>query len=158
MRQPQISHSKTAISVLILVVLGLHAVPVVFYEDRRQTLWPFLTWTMYSNSRPPGPIEARKTRIIGITLKGRREEVTSGLVGLPGPTVVDLYTRPMRQGDSSAAQRLLHRINSKREDPFVELRLEVEQYSLTDGGVVVQEAPTITYRVDAPQSKRWELR
>jgi hypothetical protein len=138
---------------MILAILGLHAAPVIFYQGRRQTLWPFLTWTMYSNSRPPGPIEARKTRIIGVTVQGRPEEVTSQLVGLPPHTVAELYTSPMRRGDSSAARRLLRRINSKRADPFVELRLQVESYMLTDGGVVKREAPGITYRVGTPESR-----
>jgi hypothetical protein len=153
MRQPQITHPKVAISALILIILGLHVVPVIFYQGRRQTGWPFLTWTMYKNSRPAGPIEARRTRTIGITQSNRREEVGSGLVGLPGPTVVELYVRPMRQGDSSAAQQLLRRINRKRADPFVELRVEVTQYTLTDRGVVSQEDPAITYRIDSSQPR-----
>lgn len=147
------THSKVAISVLILVVIGLHAVPVILYEGRAQTLWPFLTWAMYKNSRPRGPIEARKTRLVGITRTGKQEAVTSRLVGLPPATVADMYARPMREGDSLAAQRLLKRINSDRKDPFVEVRLELEQYRLTGSGVVKQEVAPIIYRAGPPPSQ-----
>jgi hypothetical protein len=149
MSRSGITHSKPAISTLIAVILALHFVPVVFYEGRRQTLWPFLTWTMYKNSRPPGPIEARKTRVIGVTRQSREEEVTARLAGLPAPTLVDLYTGPMRQGDSAAARRLFSRLNARRVDSLVQLRVEVENFRLTDTGVVSRRAPDISYHLDA---------
>ena len=47
---------KTRISLFIVVIIALHAVPVLSYERGRQTRWPFLSWTMYAKSFPPGPI------------------------------------------------------------------------------------------------------
>ena len=51
---------KTRISLFILLIIGLHAVPVVFYQGERQTRWPFLAWAMYSQSYPAGPITVAK--------------------------------------------------------------------------------------------------
>ena len=44
--------NKTGISVFILLVLGLHAIPVLFYQGDRQTRWPFLAWAMYESPFP----------------------------------------------------------------------------------------------------------
>ncbi|MBA3345544.1 MAG: hypothetical protein H0T44_09650 [Gemmatimonadales bacterium] len=54
----------------------------------------------------------------------------------------------MWAGDSSAAQQLFRRLNLKRQDPFVELRLESERYTVTESGIAKEENPTITYRVE----------
>jgi hypothetical protein len=147
-----VHQSKAVISVLILLVIGLHAVPVVWYEGRAQTLWPFLTWAMYKNSRPPGPIEARQTRIIGVTSRGQRRAVTPTLVGLPRFTFTQMYTKRMRGGDSSAAHQLISRLNANRKESFVEVRIESQTYRLTDGGIVVQENPVVTFRPDSSPS------
>jgi hypothetical protein len=139
---------KVLISILILLVIGLHAVPVLLYQGKNQTRWPFLTWAMYAKSRPPGPVVATRSRIMGLTLKGEAERVTGTLLGLPTATLGRRYLQPMKEGDSSTARQLFSRLNRNREDPFVELRIEGETYTATDTGVVKQDNPVITYRLD----------
>jgi hypothetical protein len=149
MRQP-----KLLISVFILLMIGLHFVPVLRRgQGARNIFWPFLTWTMYKDSRPPGPIEARKRRLIGITSKGQAEEVTAKVVGLGPPALARRYLQPMLAGDSSAAQQLISRLNLRREDPFIELRMEGERYTVTDAGIVKEDIPVITYRVHPSESR-----
>jgi hypothetical protein len=147
MRQP-----KIWISILIIVAVGVHAVPVL-YRPMQKRLWPILDWGMYKESRPAGPIQANKLRVIGITLKGESQPITPYLVGSSGLALRGLYTKPMWDGDSSAARRLVRRLNRGRADPFVELRLESEKYLVTDTGVVKQENPVITYRVDPSEGR-----
>jgi hypothetical protein len=143
MREP-----KTLISIAIILVILLHAAPLL-YSAERKTMWPFLDWAMYKESRPAGPIRAFKKHVVGITAQGQREPVTTELAGVSITSLNMLYVQPMWTGDSSAAQRLLQRLNRKRQDPFVELRLESETYTVTDSGVTRQENPALVYRADA---------
>jgi hypothetical protein len=147
------SRSKTFVSMLILLVIGLQLVPAISFEGPRQTRWPFLMWSMYKNAHQPGPIQALKHRVVGVTRTGTKEEITGSLVGLPRPTVGRMYFRPMQAGDSAAARRLLSRINRNREDPFVELRLESETFTVTDTGIVREDNPVMTYKADPPKSR-----
>ncbi len=135
------------ISLAILLVIGLHTAPF-FRPDLRKQLWPFLDWTMYKDSRGAGPIQANKRRIVGATARGDSQAVTPYLIGSSAWALLTLYTRPMWAGDSSAAQQLFRRLNLKRQDPFVELRLESERYTVTETGIVKQENPDITYQID----------
>ena len=137
--------SKAWVSIFILLVIMLHAVPVLSPLLKKRT-WPFLDWTMYSKSRPPGPIQAEKRRIIGVTSTGRKEHVTPFLVGLSPFVLRASYEQPMWRGDSSAARQLFTRLNLQRRDPFVELRLESEMYTVTDTGLFKQKKPVATYR------------
>jgi hypothetical protein len=143
MREP-----KTLISIAVILVILLHAAPLL-YRAERKTMWPFLDWAMYKDSRPPGPIRAYKKRIMGITVRGQRESVTTDLTGVSITSFNMLYLQPMWTRDSSAAWQLLRRLNRERQDSFVELRLESETYTVTDSGVVREENPVITYRADA---------
>jgi hypothetical protein len=147
MRQP-----KIWVSIFILLIIALHAVPAL-NRDLKKRVWPFLDWAMYKDSRPAGPIQAKKKRIVGLTLKGQKEEVTPFLVGSSGFALQALYEQPMWNGDSSAAQRLFRRVNLKREDPFVEFRLESATYTVTDTGVVEEDNPVVTYRAGLPPSR-----
>jgi hypothetical protein len=72
---------KTLISIVILLVIGLHAVPVLYHSERG-TLWPFMQWAMYKNSRRPGPIDVHQRRILAITSQGQTDTVTPHLLGL----------------------------------------------------------------------------
>jgi hypothetical protein len=144
--------TKLFISILILLVLALHAVPVL-HAGLRKRMWPFMVWSMYKNSRPAGPIKAYKRRIIAITAKGQRERVTGELVGSTGFAVSRQYTGLLANGDSSAAQDLFRRLNPVRKDPFVELHLEGESYTVTDTGVVKQRIPVLIYRPDSLKSR-----
>jgi hypothetical protein len=111
--------------------------------------WPFLLWTMYKDSRPPGPIQTRATRLMGVTSAGNPQVLTADIVGLPMPTIAKLYIKRMRAGDSLAAQQLFRRINAHSPDPFVEIRIETSMYRLTDSGVVLGENPVLTFRADS---------
>jgi hypothetical protein len=146
MRQP-----KLWVSIFIVVVVVLHAVPVLS-AGLRKRVWPFLDWAMYKDSREPGPIMTKKRRVIGVTMKGEKEPVTPYLLGSSPFAMQNLYVVPMLRNDSSAAQQLFKRLNLRREDPFVEFRLESETYTVTDTGVVKQVNPVITYRADPSPS------
>lgn len=142
--------SKTWISVLILLVLGLHAVPVLSYQGARQTRWPFLAWAMYARSYPPGPIVVTMRRMMATSASGREEPVTSAMAGLPEPTFRNGYLAPLWRGDSTPASDLIQRLNRGRTDPIVQLRLEGEQFTLVDSGVVKQPIPVVTVGAPAP--------
>jgi hypothetical protein len=145
--------SKLLVSILIVLAIGLHAVPAIARQGGRQVMWPFLVWSMYKESRPPGPVTADKRRLMAVTADGRQEEVADNLTGFSRPALGRSYIQPMMAGDSAAARRLLLRINRGRADPFVELRLEVERYTIADTGLVRQDNPVITYRLDPSDTK-----
>lgn len=148
MRQP-----KTLISILILLVIGLHAVPVVLDRGNRQILWPFMVWAMYKDSRPPGPITMWKSRIVGVTANGDSVGVTRSLLGVSSFALVRMYTRPLLMGDSAVAQQLISQLNRQRQDPVVELRVNRETYTATDTGIVRKDDPTISYRPHPSRSR-----
>ena len=143
MREP-----KVWISGLIILILGLHALPVLSYEGYRQTRWPILTWAMYAKSFPPGPIQTTRRRIMGTTSTGETEELTARLVGMSAIGLGKGYIQPLWIGDSLAARRLLGRVNRDRQDPFVEVWVEGERYTLSDSGIVKQDLHGTVYRVD----------
>lgn len=149
MRQPQLWAS-----VLIVLALGLHAVPAIQRPGVKMVTWPFLVWGMYKESRGPGPITADKRRIIGVTASGHRGELEGDVTGLSLPTLGRDFMRPMMDGDSVAARRLFQRINTGRSDPFVELRVEVERYTITDTGLVRKDNPVMAYRLDPADATR----
>lgn len=135
------------ISVLIVLVIGLHALPVVSYRGHRQSTWPFLAYAMYAASFPPGPIATNERRLIGTTAAGDTVWLTPLVVGISGPAMVKSYLRPLSMGDSATAARLFQRINARRHVPLVTIRLEGERSTLTDTGVVVDPYPTVTYHL-----------
>jgi hypothetical protein len=141
-------HRQLFISLLILLIIGLHALPVLQkLQGERQTFWPFMAWGMYKNSRAPGPIQTEIRRVIAITAKGERATVTTRLSGLSSYAFERMYLKPMLIGDSFAADRLAGRLNLQRQDPFVELRLESETYKITDSGIFKEDNPPMTYQV-----------
>jgi hypothetical protein len=142
---------KTGVSVFIILVLALHALPVLSYQGVRQTRWPFLAWAMYAKSYPPGPIVVTIRRIFGVSTDGRRREVTPYLVGLSGPAFRNTYLLPLENGDSAVARRLANTVNREGRDIMAQLRLETTQYRLVDSGVVVDTAPPVTFPVAAAQ-------
>jgi hypothetical protein len=145
--------SKLYISIFILLMIGLHALPVILRQGQRQTLWPFLAWAMYKDSRPPGPIQAEQRHVFVVTAEGVREEVTPSLVGLSVPALGRTYVRLMLADDSSAARDLVTRLNVGRGDPYVELFLDVQRYTVSDTGLVREHRPVIAYRF-APTEAR----
>lgn len=139
---------RALISTTIVLVIGLHAVPVI-YRAERGTLWPFMQWAMYKSSSPPGPIQTQTRRIVAMSTSGREEEVTPALLGLSVTVLEGWYLRPMGVGDSTAAGRLMDRLNRVTGDSIVAVRLESALYTVTDTGVARQDKPAITYRVSA---------
>jgi hypothetical protein len=139
---------KLFISIFIILVIGLHALPVLQrLQGESQTVWPVMAWGMYRNSRNPGPIQTRQTRLIGTTSTGNEFEIDSEFSGLSFNALTRLYLRPMREGDDSAARQLADRLNRHREDPFVAFRMENETYTVTDSGIVKEHKPATIYRV-----------
>jgi hypothetical protein len=144
MRQP-----KVWISLLILLIVGLHALPVLSYQGHMQTRWPFLTWAMYARSYPPGPIRVVQRSLIGATAAGEEVEVTPQVVGLSKSSFRNAYLVPLARHDSAVARELLERLNATREAPLVSVRVEELWSTLSDSGVVREERPVAFYSTDA---------
>jgi hypothetical protein len=141
MREPKV----VWISILILVIIGLHALPVLSWQGHRQTRWPILSWAMYAKSYPPGPIEVLTRRMIATAESGAEEEIKAWLAGLPFPAFRNAYLVPMSRHDSAAPRALLAQLNKGRSDRLVALRLVQVRSTLTDTGVVREELPVINY-------------
>ena len=137
---------RTFISLVILLVIGLHAAPVLLHAERG-TLWPFMRWTMYHNSRKPGPIDVRQRRLLAITRSGAVDTVTPYLVGLSITVLKQEYLGPIGVGDFSSVPELLERLNRGRTDSVAELRLESQTWTVTDSGIARTQNPVVTYRV-----------
>ena len=147
-------HRRTLVSSGILLVIALHAVPVV-YRPERSTLWPILHWAMYKDSKPAGPITTFIRETFAVSASGKREVVDPHLTGLSNFALAKLYFRPMLKGDRDASANLLARLNEERKvDPFVELRMESAQYTVTDSGIVKEDLPLISYRAQPSDSNR----
>jgi hypothetical protein len=136
---------RALISATIVLVIGLHAVPVI-YRAERGTLWPFMQWAMYKSSSPPGPIQTQTRRIVATSAAGQEEEVTPEMLGLSITVLESWYLRPMGLGDSTAAVRLMDRLNRDSNDSIVAVRLESAVYTVTDTGVARQDKPPIMFR------------
>jgi hypothetical protein len=137
--------SQVWVSILIVLVIGLHALPVLSYQGQRQTRWPFLAWAMYARSYPPGPIQVVQRRVIGTTASGEEVEITPRLVGLPRPPFRLAYLLPLQRGDTATARELMQRLNRQREKPFVRIAVTVLSSTLSDTGVVREWSPPIVY-------------
>jgi hypothetical protein len=137
---------KTLASIVILVVLGLHLVPLV-YAAERDTIWPFMIWAMYKHSRPAGPVEVNQRHIVAVTASGAQDTVTPELLGLSITILDQRFHRPLMSGDTTAAPRLFERLNRGRSDPYVELRLVSETYTVTDTGLARRENPAVIWRL-----------
>jgi hypothetical protein len=131
-------NGKIWTSLWIVLVISLHAVPVVLRERPNPTTWPWLPWAMYKDSRPAGPIVAERRRLSGVTASGRTVTVEEDSAGLSRFVVNRTYVRPWLLGDTAAAPRLFAHLNQRRSDPFVKLQLSVETYTVTDSRMVVQ--------------------
>ena len=139
---------KTLASVVIVAVLGLHAVPAI-YSAERDTLWPFMVWAMYKHSRPAGPVKANRRHILAVTASGARDTVTPHLLGLSITVLDQRYHRPLMNGDTTVVPELFERLNRRRSDPYVELHLESETFTVTDTGLARQRNPVVIHRAPA---------
>ena len=139
--------AKTRVSAFLIVVLGLHALPVLSYQGLRQTRWPFLAWAMYARSYPPGPIEADLRELVAVSPDGTRHEVDPRDVGLSGPAFRTNYLGPFSRGDTTAGRWLVDRLNRLGADSVVQVRLEAVRYRLVDGdpGVAVDTLDVVAY-------------
>jgi hypothetical protein len=147
MRQP-----KLYISILIMLVIGLHAIPVLFHFQgkRKDRIWPIMGWSMYSRSFDAArPIRTVTSRIVGVTATGEEVEMKWSHSGLGFWAFHELYVEPMWAGEASAAQGLAERVNRSREKPIIAFRLYKEIFTLTDTGILTEKAaePVMTYRV-----------
>jgi len=144
---------RTRISILILLIVGLHALPVLSYQGTRQTRWPFLAWAMYAESYPPGPIEVVTRQLVATSRNGTSRLITYRDVGLSSPGLSSGYLRPFGRGDTSAGRWLVDRLNRVGPDSVAELRLQTFRYRLVDSGVVVDTLPVVVYPAN-PQAAR----
>jgi hypothetical protein len=136
---------KALASAVIVLVVGLHAVPVVVSAERG-TLWPFMVYAMYKHSRPAGPVEVNQRAIVAVTASGLRDTVTDRLLGVSVTVLDQRYHRPLMTGDTSVVSGIFERLNRNRTDPYVELDLVSQTYIITDTGLVRRENPVVTYR------------
>ena len=141
---------KAVASVVIVLVIGLHAVPVI-HSAERGTLWPFMVWAMYKHSRPAGPVEVNQRRILAVTASGARDTVTPHLLGVSITVLDQRYHRPLMSGDPTVVPALFERLNRWRTDPYVALQLESETYTVTGTGLERRDNPIVTYQ--APEAE-----
>jgi hypothetical protein len=142
MRRP-----KVWISLLMLLVIGLHALPVLSWQGHRQTRWPILSWAMYAKSYPAGPVETFNRWVVAVSAQGNRINLTPTMAGMNSrPAMAKYYLRPLGAGDTAVAQELFRRINHDRTDSIIELRAEGEQFVVTDTGLARLVLPPMTYR------------
>ena len=139
--------SKAWVSLWIVLAVGLHAVPIALRQRQNETTWPWLTWAMYKDSRPAGPIVGERRRLSGVTETGRRVTIDEDSAGLSKFVVNRAFVRPWLLGDTTAAPRLFAHLNQQRRDPLVEIRLSVETYTVTDTGTAVRRR-TLSYEPD----------
>jgi hypothetical protein len=135
---------KALVSAVIVLVIGLHGIPMVLSAERG-TLWPFMVYVMYKNSRD-APVQVNQRRILAVTVSGIRDTVTPERLGLSITVLDQQYHRPLMNGDSSVVPGLLERLNQGRTDPYVELDLVSETYTVTDTGLSRRENPVVTFR------------
>ena len=136
---------RTLASVVIVLVIALHAVPVL-HSPERDTLWPFMIWAMYKNSRPAGPVEVRQRHILAVTASGARDTVTPHRLGVSITVLNQRYDRPLMNGDSAVAHQLFERLNRGRADRYVQLELVSQIYTVTDTGLARGQDPVVVYR------------
>jgi hypothetical protein len=136
---------KGLASAVIVLVILLHGVPMILASER-STLWPFMVYAMYKNSRPAGPVQVNQRRILAVTSAGVRDTVTPERMGLSVTVLDQQYHRPLMTGDTTVLGGLFQRLNQGRTDPYVELDLVSETYTVTDTGLVRQQNPVVTYR------------
>jgi len=139
---------KRWVSILVAIVLGLQVIPVAYkLRHHDQPFWPIMAWGMYREARDPGPIRTTLTRTMGVTARDLDVPVDAVLTGLPDDTFHRLYADPMAAGNAAAARSLASRLNAMREDPFVELRVQVETDTITKHGVAKDLSPPLAYKV-----------
>jgi hypothetical protein len=146
--------ARAKISAFIVLVLGLHALPVLSWQGAQQTRWPFLVWAMYAQSTPPGPIQAFVSQLVAVSPHGTTREITSRDVGLSVPALASRYTRPFSRGDTSAGRWLVDRLNRVGQDSVAQIRLQTLRYRLVESGIAVDTLPDVVYPPTTPPTTR----
>src|SRR2546430_1319305 len=102
---------KLYISIFILLIIGLHALPVLQeLRGKRQTFWPIMAWGMYRHSYDSKrPVQASLRHITAITAGGETLQIGAPESGLGYHGFLRFYLGPMSTGDSLAADRLADR-------------------------------------------------
>ena len=137
---------KALASAVIVLVIGLHAVPVI-HSAERGTLWPIMVWAMYKHSRPAGPVEVNQRHILAVTASGAQDTVTPQLLGVSITVLDQRFHRPLMGGDSSVVPALFERLNRGRGDPYIQLHLVSRTYTLADTGLARVDNPVRTFRL-----------
>ncbi len=133
---------KTRISLFIVLIIALHAVPVISYERAggrpagRSCRGP-------CTRNPFHQAPSRWPRDASLRLRQRK-------AGRGDPEASrDAHARVSKrichaplEGDSSPAYVLIQRLNQGRSDPVVRLRLEGRRLTLVDSGVVTDPSPS----------------
>jgi hypothetical protein len=102
---------------------------------------------MYKNSRgSDGPIQTSVKLLIATTATGKELKIRPMDAGLNFHAFERLYMRGLRQKDASAAEKLIQRLNYKRQDEVVEIRLESVVYTITQSGLVQKPEAPFVYR------------
>jgi len=135
---------RTLISAGVLLVIALHAVPLLY---PREGFWPIMQWSMYRNSVAPGPVFTRVRTVTARTKSGKVEPITETTSGLSIFVLERDYFRPWMKGDSTAPSRLLKTLNAQpRQDPLVDVKMEVTKYTVSDSGIVTEQLPPTAFQ------------
>lgn len=142
------STGRRNLSMFILLILGLHLVPIVReWTGARETLWPFLSWGMFRHDSRP-PVVADRLRIVASTPEGSRLVV-------PADTGFDrfgfrrFYQMPFRAGDFAPAQELARRLSRRWRTSIDSILVEKTTFTLSREGL---RTSTIVRRVGTPDS------
>ena len=128
------SHGHRNVSLFILVILGLQAVPVMReWTGARETLWPFLSWGMFRHSSGP-PVKAEGLRIFASTREGSRLVVAAD-TGFDRFGFRRYYQQPILAGDSSAVQELARRLSRRWGAPVQAIVLEKNALTVSREGL-----------------------
>ncbi len=158
-----------SISLFILIVIGLHALPLVQeLTGRRQTLWPIMAWGMYRKAHPSHEkIMVKKLHITAKTANGDVLDVASIhhppffnllkknyhkdgnriLLGHYG--YKRLFVKPMLKGDKQAARKLAALLNQDRQDPVTHIQIQSDLYEMGASGIKKVDSPVMTYDVSS---------
>lgn len=106
------SAGRRNVSLFILVILGLQAVPVMReWTGARETLWPFLSWGMFRHASGP-PVQAERLRMFASTGEGSRI-VGAADTGFDRFGFRRYYQVPILAGDSTAVKELAQRLSDR---------------------------------------------
>lgn len=147
------SPTRRRVSIFILAVLALQAVPVAReLTGARETLWPFLAWGMFRHSSGP-PVEATRVRVLAATPSGERA-VGPGDAGFDRFAFRRLYSRPIAAGDSLAARDLGRRLARRWETRVEAIIVEETRFAIGPDGVESRDRSRRSFALSRGGSSR----